>query len=61
MKRPVVMNVGKAELGLIAQGSAVLGSGGGGNPYIGRLMVQRSSGPPVRYRSSSWMRWPMTT
>ena len=44
MKRPVVMNVGKAELGLIAQGSAVLGSGGGGNPYIGRLMVQQILG-----------------
>ena len=27
-------------LGLIAQGSTVLGAGGGGDPYIGRLMAQ---------------------
>ena len=44
MTHKVIMNVGKAELGLIAQGSSVLGAGGGGNPYIGRLMVQQILG-----------------
>ena len=36
--------VDKTALGLIAKGSTILGAGGGGDPYIGRLMVQNVLG-----------------
>ncbi|MEP4195798.1 MAG: DUF917 domain-containing protein [Aliishimia sp.] len=36
--------VDKAALGFIANGGAVLGSGGGGDPYIGRLMAEHALG-----------------
>jgi DUF917 family protein len=34
--------VDKKSLNAIALGGAVLGSGGGGDPYVGRLMTQQS-------------------
>lgn len=39
-----VLNVDKGVLALIAKGAAVLGSGGGGDPYVGRLMAQQILG-----------------
>ncbi|GKY87381.1 DUF917 domain-containing protein [Sinisalibacter aestuarii] len=39
-----VMNVDKPALRRIARGGAVLGSGGGGDPYIGRLMAEQELG-----------------
>ena len=42
MSRPSVMQVDAEALCRIADGGAVLGSGGGGNPYIGRLMAQQA-------------------
>lgn len=42
MPRPSVMEVDAEALSRIADGGAVLGSGGGGNPYIGRLMAQQA-------------------
>ena len=42
MMRPSVMQVDALALRRIADGGAILGSGGGGNPYIGRLMAQQA-------------------
>lgn len=39
-----IMNVDRSELKLIADGGAVLGSGGGGSPYIGRLIAEQVLG-----------------
>lgn len=44
MTSQVKFNVDTKALGRIAQGGAVLGAGGGGNPYVGRLMVQQMLG-----------------
>ncbi|MEE2785457.1 MAG: DUF917 domain-containing protein [Pseudomonadota bacterium] len=40
MNKPL-QKVDRHDLALIAKGSAILGAGGGGDPYIGRLMVQQ--------------------
>lgn len=43
--------IGPADMPAIATGAAVLGSGGGGDPYIGMLLAQRAmerAGRPVR-------------
>ena len=42
MARPTVMQVDAQALRRIADGGAVLGSGGGGNPYVGRLMAEQA-------------------
>jgi len=34
--------VGPDELGDVARGAAILGTGGGGDPYVGRLMAQQA-------------------
>ena len=34
--------IGVCELPDIARGAAILGSGGGGDPYLGRLLAQRA-------------------
>ncbi len=44
MTKKKLTKVGRIELNLIASGSAVLGSGGGGDPYIGRLMAEQAIG-----------------
>lgn len=44
-------DIGIADIEDIANGAAVLGCGGGGDPYVGRLMTQqslRAAGRPVR-------------
>lgn len=38
------MEVGRTDLKFIADGGAVLGSGGGGNPYVGRLIAEQVLG-----------------
>lgn len=35
-------DIGEADLGAISTGAAVLGAGGGGNPYIGRLRAREA-------------------
>src|SRR3954447_2419824 len=35
--------IGTAPLDDIARGAAILGSGGGGDPYIGRLLAQQAT------------------
>ena len=40
----VLQQVDKTALGSIAAGGAVLGAGGGGDPYIGRLMAEHALG-----------------
>ena len=42
MMRASVMQVDAQALRRIADGGAVLGSGGGGNPYVGRLMAEQA-------------------
>ena len=44
MNIPVLSQIGKADLKSLAQGGAVLGAGGGGDPYIGRLMTEQALG-----------------
>ena len=44
MSLKTIMEVGKEDLKLIADGGAVLGSGGGGNPYLGRLIAEQVLG-----------------
>lgn len=44
MSVPTLTKVTKANLKAIANGGAVLGAGGGGDPYIGRLMTQQALG-----------------
>lgn len=44
MSVPVLTSVSKANLKQIANGGAVLGSGGGGDPYVGRLMAEQVLG-----------------
>ena len=39
-----ITRVDKEALALIAKGSTILGAGGGGDPYVGRLMVQNILG-----------------
>ncbi|MGB1155174.1 MAG: DUF917 family protein, partial [Alphaproteobacteria bacterium] len=39
-----IKKVDREALALIAKGSTVLGAGGGGDPYVGRLMVQQILG-----------------
>jgi DUF917 family protein len=41
MSRRSVFEVDRLALSRIADGGAVLGSGGGGNPYVGRLMAEQ--------------------
>ncbi|MCA9860412.1 MAG: DUF917 domain-containing protein, partial [Thermomicrobiales bacterium] len=36
------MKVSREDLKDLARGAAFLGTGGGGNPYVGRLMVERA-------------------
>ena len=43
-----IQSVDSAALNLIAGGGAVLGSGGGGDPYIGRLMAEQVMGDDGR-------------
>lgn len=45
MARKSVLEVDAKALRRIADGGAVLGAGGGGNPYIGRLMAEQALGP----------------
>jgi len=45
MTVPPLKNVDAQALHYIAGGGAILGAGGGGNPYIGRLMAQQALGP----------------
>ncbi len=44
MNNSEVKRVGYQELKFIADGGAILGSGGGGDPYVGRLMAQQVLG-----------------
>jgi len=45
-----VWDIGERDLGAISTGAAILGAGGGGNPYIGQLRVRETlrSGKRVR-------------
>ena len=38
----MVLRLDRRDLLDIARGAAFLGTGGGGNPYVGRLMVERA-------------------
>lgn len=45
MNTSPLKKVDSAAMNYIAGGGAVLGTGGGGNPYVGRLMAQQALGP----------------
>jgi DUF917 family protein len=45
MSKAYLESVDREALNMIATGGAVLGSGGGGDPYIGRLMAEQAMGP----------------
>jgi len=42
MSRKVIFEADRNSLRLLADGGAVLGAGGGGNPYVGRLMAEQA-------------------
>lgn len=44
MNDQILTHVDKTNIDFLAKGGAVLGSGGGGDPYIGRLMAQHALG-----------------
>ncbi len=46
--RQDLSSVSVAELPAIARGAALLGTGGGGDPYMGRLLAQHALGPDGR-------------
>ena len=39
---PPVTSIGEDDLEALARGAAVLGTGGGGDPYIGRLLAAQA-------------------
>jgi DUF917 family protein len=44
MNTKTLTQVDKTNIGMLAKGGAVLGAGGGGDPYIGKLMAQHALG-----------------